>query len=406
MLVTTLERKDATLEQADVIVIGAGVNGTSTAFHLAKAGVKRVVVIERGFLGAGATGKSGALVRTSYSNEPETRLAQVSLTYFKHWQDLVGGDCGYQPVGLLMFTDPVYQSDLEANVALHRRLGVNTQIITPQEAKELDPSLYVEDVTQVVYEPESGYADPNATTYSFARAASQLGVSFQLETEVKRILVEGERVKGVETTKGIINAPTVIIIAGAWANHLLVPLGIDLGLTPKRGRVVVFRWAYQRASQHLTYLDRVNRLWARPIDGNCTLMGFDTGSPLAGDPDAYEEGVEQVFIDQCRLTLSKRFPVMRHSALRGSWACMMMFSPDLHPLIGHLPPYQGLYGMLGDSGTSFKTGPAIGCCLAELVVQGQATTVDLTPFRPTRIAEGKLWHDPFTYGLPGATLSR
>lgn len=85
---------------------------------------------------------------------------------------------------------------------------------------------------------------------------------------------------------------------------------------------------------------------------------------------------------------------------------MLMFSPDLHPLIGHLPPYQGLYGMLGDSGTLFKTGPAIGLCLAELVVQGQATTVDLSPFRPTRIVEGKLWHDTFTYGLPGAMLSR
>lgn len=399
-------RKERTLQTADVIVIGAGVNGTSTAFHLAKAGVKRVVVIERRFLGAGATGKSGALVRTSYANEPETRLAQLGLTYFKHWKDLVGGECGYQPLGLLMFTDPVYRSDLEANIALHHQLGINTQIITPQEARELDSSLFVDDVAQVVYEPESGYADPNATTYSFARAASQLGVEFQLETEVKRILVEGERVTGVETDKGIVSAPTVILIAGAWANHLLTPIGIDLGLVPKRARVVVLRWAYQRAPQHLTYLDRINRLWARPIDGNCTLTGLDYEPLKAGDPDAYEEGVEQAYIDQCRQALSRRFPVMSQSALRGSVACMLMFSPDQHPMIGHLPPYQGLYGMLGDSGTSFKTGPAIGRCLAELVTEGQATSVDLTPFRPSRFAEGKLWPDPFTYGQPGATISR
>ena len=399
-------RKEVTLQTADVIVIGAGVNGTSTAFHLAKAGVKRVLVMDRRFLGAGATGKSGALVRTSYANEPETRLAQISLTYFKHWQELVGGDCGYQPLGLLMFTDPVYHSELEANVALHRQLGVKTQIITPQEAKALDPSLFVEDVTQVLYEPESGYADPNATTYSLARAASRLGVEFQLETEVKRILVEGERIKGVETSKGIVSAATVIIIAGAWANHLLTPLGIDLGLVPKRARVVVLRWAYHRGSEHLTYLDRVNHLWARPIDGNCTLMGLDSDPLLAGDPDAYEEGVEQGYIDHCRLALCKRFPVMHQSALRGSVACMLMFSPDLHPMIGHLPPYVGLYGMLGDSGTSFKTAPAIGRCLAELVTQGQATTVDLTPFRPTRLAEGKPWRDAFSYGQPEAALSR
>ncbi len=223
---------------------------------------------------------------------------------------------------------------------------------------------------------------------------------------MKRILVEGERIKGVETSKGIVSAATVIIIAGAWANHLLTPLGIDLGLVAKRARVVVLRWAYHRGSEHLTYLDRVNHLWARPIDGNCTLMGLDSDPLLAGDPDAYEEGVEQGYIDHCRLALCKRFPVMDQSALRGSVACMLMFSPDLHPMIGHLPPYVGLYGMLGDGGTSFKTAPAIGRCLAELVTQGQATTVDLTPFRPTRLAEGKPWRDAFSYGQPEAALSR
>jgi sarcosine oxidase subunit beta len=394
------------MDTADVIVIGAGVNGASTAFHLARAGVKRVVVIERGFLAAGATGKSGALVRTNYGNEPETRLALESLNYFKHWDDIVGGDCGYQPRGLLFFSGPEYQQDLEKNLRLHRELGINTRIITPAEAKELDPSLNVEDVTEIGYEPESGYADPNATTYGFVRAARTLGVEFRLETSVTRVLVEGERVKGVETTKGILEAPVVILAAGAWANQLLTPLGIDLGLEPRRARVVVFRWAYDRSPQHLTYLDRINQMWARPIDNNCTLVGVDTEELLPGDPNAYAEGVEQQYINLCREQLAKRFPAMRYSALRGGWACMLMFSQDRHPLIGALPPYEGLYGMLGDSGTSFKTGPAIGRCLAELVTEGRATTVDLTPFRPTRFAEGKLWVDDFGYGLPGPTISR
>jgi glycine/D-amino acid oxidase-like deaminating enzyme len=236
------------MSTADVVIVGAGVNGTSTAFHLANAGVKKIVVIERSYLAAGATGKSGALVRTNYGNEPETRLALESLTYFKHWQDLVGGDCGYQPVGLLFFSAPQYAQQLEANLALYRRLGIKTQIIT-------------------------------------------------------------------------------------------------------------------------------------------------------------QEGVEQAYIDLCRSSLAKRFPAMRQSALRGSWACMLMFSPDEHPIIGHLPPYDGLYCMVGDSGTSFKTGPAIGKCLAELVT-GQPTTVDLTPFRPTRFAEGKPWLDEFSYGGRRPTISR
>src|SRR5207244_9756282 len=186
------------------------------------------------------------------------------------------------------------------------------------------PSFSVEDVAQVLYELESGYADPNATTYPFARAASRLGVEFQLETEVKRILVEGERIKGVETSKGMVSAATVIIIAGAWANHLLTPLGIDLGLVAKRARVVVLRWAYDRGSEHLTYLDRVNHLWARPIDGNCTLMGLDSDPLLAGDPDAYEEGVEQAYINNCRIGFCKRFLVMRIRSLYGRDASILL----------------------------------------------------------------------------------
>jgi sarcosine oxidase, subunit beta len=141
--------KERALETADVVVVGAGANGTSTAFHLAKTGVKRVVVVERRYLGAGATGKSGALVRMHYTNEPEVRLAFESLKYFHHWKEMVGGECGFQPLGLLVFTPPEYQAHLEANLATMRRVGVKTQLISVEEAQELAASLWLGDVTQV-----------------------------------------------------------------------------------------------------------------------------------------------------------------------------------------------------------------------------------------------------------------
>jgi sarcosine oxidase subunit beta len=125
------------METADVVVIGAGANGTSTAFHLARAGVKRVVVVERQYLGSGATGKSGALVRMHYTNEPKVCLAFESLQYFQHWQDRMGGECGFQPPGLLVFTPPEYPTHLEANLAIMRRVGVKTRTIFPQEAQAL-----------------------------------------------------------------------------------------------------------------------------------------------------------------------------------------------------------------------------------------------------------------------------
>jgi sarcosine oxidase subunit beta len=134
------------MDTADVVVIGAGANGASTAFHLAQARAGKVVVIERAHIAAGATGKSGALVRMHYTNEPETRLAVESLRYFAHWGELVGGDCGFRPVGLLVFTPTEYRHHLEANVAMQREVGANAQLITPEEARELDPSVYAGDV--------------------------------------------------------------------------------------------------------------------------------------------------------------------------------------------------------------------------------------------------------------------
>jgi sarcosine oxidase, subunit beta len=394
------------MKTADVIVIGAGINGASTAFHLAQAGVKNVVVIERGYPASGSTGKSGALVRTNYANVAETQLAAESLNYFQHWEDLVGGSCGYQAVGLLFFTHPDFHAQLEANVAMHHRLGINTKIITAQDALELDPALSVDDVTHVVYEPESGFADPNASTFSFVQAAQQHGVEFLFGTTATRVLTEGERVTGVETSNGTINAPIVVIIAGAWANRLFAPLDIDLGLQPRRVEIAIFRWPYDRPTKHLTYLDRIHHMWVRPIDGNCTLLGVDSNAFQPGDPDAYRESVSQDYIELCRNTLSKRFPVMQHSTTRGNWACMLMQSPDAHPIIDTLAPYQGLFTMTGDSGTSFKTGPATGKCLAEWITEGKARTVDLTPFRATRFAEGKPWEDEFSYGVVPPTVAR
>lgn len=394
------------METADVVVVGAGANGTSTAFHLARAGVKRVVVVERRYLGSGATGKSGALVRMHYTNEPEVRLAFESLTYFQHWREMVGGECGFQAIGLLVFAPPEYQAHLEANLAMMRRVGVKTQLISVEEAHELDPSLWLGDVTQVAYEPESGFADPNATISSLAQASTDLGVTFHFETEVTRVLLAGNRVQGVETTTGTILAPVVVIVAGAWANQLFAPLGIDLGQVPRQGRVTVFRWPPGRSARHLTYIDKLNRLWARPIDNNCTLVGTESEPAEQGDPNHYSEAVSQDYIDLCRQQLSKRFPIMRQSVMRGNWACMLMASPDSRPIIGRLEAYEGLYCMAGDSGTSFKTSPAIGKCLTELITRGRATTVDLTPFRATRIAEGKLWRDEYNYGLETGPISR
>src|SRR2546427_13136118 len=125
--------------RADVIVVGGGANGASTAYHLAARGVRRVLLLERRHLGAGATGKSGSLVRMHYTNEAESRLAFESLKIFREFRNIVGGDCGFEPIGFLQLVPPGYEAVLARNVARQQRLGTATQVGTRDRPRDVPP---------------------------------------------------------------------------------------------------------------------------------------------------------------------------------------------------------------------------------------------------------------------------
>ena len=393
------------MTSADVVIIGGGVNGASVAFNLARLGVRRVVLLERRHLGAGASGKSGSLVRMHYTNEAESRLAWESLKVFRNFDAVVGGDCGFEAPGFVQIVDPAHADALRANVAMQQRLGIDTRLVSREELTEISPDLRVDDVGAAAYEPGSGFADPNATTFAFAAAARRLGATIETDCEALRIVTEGGRVAGVETSRGRVAAPVVVAVPGAWAGRLLDPLGLDFGLTPYRIQVSIFRWPEGFTRRHPAVIDSTRSAWIRPEGRAGTLIGVELGAGHA-DPDKYDEGVDEAYVALCREALATRFPAFERSTMRGGWAGMIMMSPDGRPIIDQIPSVPGLFVMLGDSGTSFKTSPAVGRCLAEWIVKGQPETADLTRFRSTRFAEGQPWIDSTDYGIERPTISR
>lgn len=385
---------------AEVVIIGAGVNGLSAAYQLTRKGI-RPVVLERSHIGAGATGKSGALVRAHYSNPQETQLALASMRIFRGWAEQVGaGDPGLEPVGFLRLVAPADEGALRKNVAMQRELGSDTMIVTAEEIAFIEPFIDVSDVTVAAYEPSSGFADSNATAYGFAQAAAKRGASILTGVEATGIEVTDGKVTGVQTSKGRISTPTVLICAGAFANELLLPLGVDLGIFPRRSRVVIFRHPYDLPTnrRHRVVIDSVNRAWIAPVTPTTTLIGVTIGDRDGQHPSEFEESVEQWYIDVARSTLARRFPAFAGSTMRGGWTGVYMQSPDGHPIIDKLEQYDGIFVMAGDSGTSFKTAPAIGVVLAEWIADGEPQLMDMTPFRASRFAEGKPWIDEFQYG--------
>ncbi len=400
---------DSLPKSAEVVVIGGGVNGLSTAFQLTKRGVRDVVILEQRWIGAGASGKSGALVRAHYPNVPESMLTLESMRIFKNWDEEIGaGSPNFETTGFLQVVGPADEENLRANVADQQAMGVETSVVSPGELAELEPLLNVEDLACAAYEPNSGFADPNATLYGFAEAAQNGGATLFEDTQVLSIITQGDKVTGVETNRGHIATESVLLAGGAWAGSLLEPLGIDLGLVPMRLQVAIFRWppAMTGRHPHPVVIDGTQHAWLRTEGANSTLIGAE-GRVSEADPRGFSESIEAPYVDEARAALAHRFPVFANATMRGGWSGMIMVSPDSHPIIDQVPSVPGLFLMSGDSGTSFKTSPAIGICLAEWITEGKASLIDMTPFRSTRFAEGKPWVDEHSYGnRPWLTASR
>jgi sarcosine oxidase subunit beta len=397
----SLESNDSDLPRsADVVVVGGGVNGAATAFNLARRGAGKVVLLERRHIGAGATGKSGALVRAHYSNVPEAALTLESLKIFWNWDEHVGfGDPGFQKVGFFRTVKPDDVSKLTINVAEQRAIGIDTRLVDAQEARDIEPLMFTGDIDIAAYEPNSGFADPNATTYAYIEGAVHFGAQIVTHTEAVALITdERGQISGVETSRGVIQTRHVVVAGGAWSDRLLKTIGLDLPLRPRYAQVVVFRWPIEKeqARKHAVVIDGMTHAWLRPEGSNCSLIGVETDIGVE-DPDKLQETVEQNYIEVCRNALAHRFPVFAHSTMRGNWRGVIMESSDHHPVIDKIDRHGGLFIMTGDNGSCFKTAPATGIVLSEWVLDGEPRLMDMSDFSASRFAEGRPWVDEHAY---------
>jgi sarcosine oxidase subunit beta len=363
--------------------------------------MKRVLVLDKKGLSGGMTAKSGALVRMHYTNEPEARMAFASLRYFQHWQEMVGGDCGFTRTGFVMTVTPANVERLRKNVAMLQRIGVNTSVISAPELRALQPFCWVDDLSVAAYEPESGYADPKGTTSAFMHAARSRGASLREGVVVTGIRALGGHVIGVDTSEGPIDAPIVAVMAGPWSDRLLKTAGIPFPLAPQRAQIAFYQRPPELAKGHLVFIDGALGAYFRPHGQGLTLIGVGRWKPEPPpDPDAYNEANDPDFIPAARAKAARRLPVIGQAVYAHGHAGIYDVSPDTRAILDRAPGLDGLYMAAGFSGTGFKISPAVGACMAELITQGRATFVDITPFRFSRFQENQPIHGPHEYELP------
>ena len=384
-------------DAADVIVVGAGVQGASLAFHLAQRGA-RVLVLEREAVAAGATGRSSGFVRMHYDLESESRLAWASFEYFRDWSTVVGaGDCGFVRTGFLQLVPEALADSLRANVEMHQRLGIDSRVVGPRETADLIPDAVTDDVAIGAYEPASGYADPSGTAAGFLAAARRNGARAIQGCRVQSVVVEGEAVAGVETNRGRFDAPVVVDVAGAWAAELARTAGVDVPVETWRHDTAYFGLPDGRGPGFPIVIDEANQVYFRPEGREMMLVGLESGNVLGGSPDRPLEGLRPEALEEMVTRVCNRVPWMADGTLRTAHGGQDGITPDQRAILGAAGP-DGFFLACGFSGTGFKTAPAVGACLAELILDGRSTTVDISGYSLDRFATGRPLVGEHPYG--------
>lgn len=376
---------------AEAIVVGGGVNGASTAFHLAERGVK-TILIDRGEIAGASTGKSGGLVRMHYTNPYEARLANESLPYFQDWQHRVGvGDPGFARTGFIQTVTPRNVTALHENVRMLQGIGVNTCIVNGDDVRRLQPWVDTDDLVACAYEPDSGCAMPGDTARSFARAAERLGAEIVTGMAVTAIRTQGGHIVGVATDVGDFDAPLVIICAGVWGVPLFAGIGVELPIVPHRTQVVLFqRQGALPAGPdgHMVFIDAALGSYFRPYGQTETLIGVRQRSRLVPSADDYDERPDEHIIADSKQTIARRIPDMEGARVTRGWAGILDMTPDHCPILEANVGVEGLFLAAGFSGSGFKSGPYVGYLMAAWAVTG-VQPIAAKPFPLSRFAEGK-----------------
>jgi len=371
---------------ADVVIIGGGVMGTSTAYHLALKGCQDVLLLEReSFFGTQATGKCAGGIRHQFGTEINVRISMLSLPMLDRFEEELGQPidlryCGY----LFLLTEEKDVAAFRQQVEMQQRLGVETEWLEPAQIADLVPLANLEGVLAATFNAHDGLADPSSVVQGYVSGARRLGAKLLNDVEVADILVEGGKVQGVVTNHGEIAAPVVVNAGGPWAGEIGKLAGVDIPIVPVRRQIVVTGPIPQIPPDFPFTIDFATGLYFHR-EGRGILTGMANPDEPVGFDQSVDVDWELVHLEEAM----RRLPTLEQAGLASRWAGLYEVSPDAHPILGPISEVEGFYCIGGFSGHGFQHGPACGLLLAEEILSGGAHTLDITPLHNDRFREGR-----------------
>jgi sarcosine oxidase subunit beta len=373
---------------AEVVIVGGGVMGVSLAYHLASRGQRDVLVLERGeFFGQGATGKCAGGVRHQFGTEINILLSIESIRMLERFEDELGQAIGLRQCGyLFLLTREADVRAFETNVALQHRLGVETQWLSPAEVRQRLPLFQIGDVLGGTFNARDGLTDPSSVVNGYVSAARRLGARLLTDVEVTgfELNPSGDRVLSVSTPRGTVQTEVVVNSAGPQAGLVGRLLGLGLPIWPLRRQMLVTTPLPAVPLDLPFVID-----FARGLYFHREGQGMLTGQSNPDETPGFDERVDLEWEQRHLAAAIARLPLLETAGLTSHWAGLYEMTPDAHPLLGRVAPFANAFVVAGFSGHGFMHGPIGGKLLAEVILDGHATTLDIGALAPERFAAGR-----------------
>lgn len=373
---------------AEIVIIGGGIVGLSIAYHLAARGCCDVCVLERGRIGQGATAKATGGIRQQFTSEVNIRLSLESLKRFERFEEELGSSADFRQVGYLFLAssgeDWLW---LQEAAARQRRLGVPVELLTPEEAARVVPGLRIDDLRGATFCRTDGIADPHAVVQAFAREARRLGIRLLEGHEVAGIDLERGKVHGVRLKDGkAIEAGLIVNAAGVHAKDVGLMAGVEIPVEPHHRQAFVAEPLPAVASSSPMTVDLRSGTYVHvERNGNIVLGGGDHG-----DRRGFDERLDWSLLPRLIEGVTHRLPALEVARVRRGWAGLREMTPDELAIVGPVRETQGFFVAAGFSGHGFMHAPAIGKVMAELILGGNAATIDISALSLERFRTGQL----------------
>jgi len=377
-------------ETADVVIIGAGIVGCSIAYHLAAQGPPKVIVVEKDLICSGSTGKSAGGIRQQFATEVNVRLSVESLQMFQRMKDELGIDPEFRQVGYLFMATTEKELDLfrrQADFLQGHR--VPARMVSPDDIHRIVPYVRLDDIIGGAYCSTDGYAAPYEITMGYASAARRRGVTIHEQRAATGILKDGDRIAGVETSRGPIHASIVVNAAGAEGGLVGSMADVDVPVKPYRRQIFVTGPLPEFGQEPPLTIDYHRNWYFRGEMGGCLFSG------PKDDESTFDTNVDWEHLAESVAKAVARVPVLEQAEIKRGWAGSYDLSPDNNAILGAVPELPGFYLATGHSGHGFMHGPATGKLMAELILTGK-TSIDISALSLDRFRTGKTVREPMT----------